>query len=652
MKIVRIFRLLYKGFLFVFLAFVIVLVGLYTHAYFSTPIRLNTISTYALYDKDSNLIYEGSNQNKWTALDDMSPYLIDAVLSVEDKNFYNHGGFDYFRIIKAMIKNIKNKKITEGASTISQQYIKNAYLEFDKTWNRKMKEAFMTLNLEVHYEKDEILDAYLNTINYGQGCYGIYEASKYYFNKLPKELTLEECLILAGIPKSPNNYNPVVNYEKAVKRAKIVALTMLNNDKITEDEYNNLFKEDIYIYANSNEEDLKTLMYYQEAVENELEKIPGITKEQIYSGNLNIYTTLDFEAQKTMEKEMHEHLKDENLQTAGVIVDPSTGAIRALIGGMDYNESQYNRALYSKRQVGSTMKPFLYYAALTNGMTSSSTFLSQYTTFNLAGGKTYSPKNYANIYGNKDITMAAAIAYSDNIYAVKTNLFLGTEELVNTAHKCGIEADLNEVASLALGTSEINLLDFAKGYTTFASGGYKRELYLIERVEDEDGNILYEQEKNSDFVLNPNYVYILNELLTSPTSSAFIDYNSPTAINIAAKLSQKYALKTGTTDTDYWVVGYNKDMLMVTWTGYDDNANLAVAVGGDAKNVWVDTMEALRDDDKDNWYQMPSNVVGMPLNAVEGTPTLDSNKVNMFYYLRGTEPDYDISVYEKKDAIT
>lgn len=635
----RFIRISAKIFIFLFLSFVILLIGLYTHAYFSKPIDLNTNSNYNLFDKDSNLVYESNMQKKRVSLKQMNPYLIDAVLSVEDKNFYHHSGFDFLRIIKAMINNIKNGKITEGASTISQQYIKYAYLEFDKTWSRKAKEALMTLNLEMHYEKDEILEAYLNAINYGQGCYGIYEASKYYFNKEPIDLSLEECIILAGIPKNPKNYNPVKSYDNAIKRAKIVALTMLNNNKITEEQYNNLFKEKIDIYAGNDEDTLKTLLYYEDATLEEMKKIPGITKSQIYSGELNVYTTLDLNAQKTLEKEMNTQLNDDKLQYAGVIVDPNTGAIRALIGGRDYNESQYNRALNSKRQVGSTMKPFLYYAALNNGMTSSSTFLSQYTTFNLDGGKTYSPKNYANIYGNKNITMAAAIAYSDNIYAVKTNLFLGTQELIKVAKLCGINEELKDVASLALGTSEINLLDFATGYTTLASGGYKKKLHIIERIEDKEGNLLYKNKEESDLVLNPNYVYILNELLTSPTSSAFIDYNNPTAINIASKLSQKYALKTGTTDTDYWVVGYNKNMLMVSWTGYDDNSNFQVSLSTGAKTIWVNTMEKLKDG-ADNWYEMPQNVVGIPLDAVDGTPTSNSAKVNMFYYLRGTEPDY------------
>lgn len=640
-------KILTKIGLFIFLSAVVIMIAFYTHAYLSEPIKLNTIGTYSLYDKNEELIYQGNTKSKWVSLENISPHLIQAVLSVEDKNFYNHGGFDYLRIIKAMAKNIKNGHITEGASTISQQYVKNAYLEFDQTWSRKIKEALMTLNLEVHYEKDEILEAYLNTINYGQGCYGIYDAAHYYFNKDPRELTLEECLILAGIPKSPSNYNPVNHYDNSIKRAKIVALTMYNNNLITKDEYEKLFQDKINIYAAYSENDLKTLMYYQEAVKKELEGIQGITDEQIYSGNLKVYTALDLDLQRAMEESIDNNISDDTIQNASIIINPKDGSVMALTGGRDYKLSQYNRALYSKRQVGSTMKPFLYYAALVNNMTSSSTFLSQETTFNLDGGSTYSPKNYGDVYANKEITMAAAIAYSDNIYAVKTNLFLGVDELIKTAKLCGINEELKPVASLALGTSEINLIDFATGYTTLASGGYKRNIHFVTKVEDENGNVLYEYEPDYDLVLNPNYVYILNELLTSPVKSAFIDYNVPTGINVASKLSKKYAVKTGTTDTDYWVVGYNPDILMVSWTGYDDNSGLALNTGLEAKNAWVETIESFVTEE-DSWYEMPDNVVGMPLSAVEGVPTSDTNKMNMFYYLRGSEPSYNIEVTKKE----
>ena len=188
--------------------------------------------------------------------------------------------------------------------------------------------------------------------------------------------------------------------------------------------------------------------------------------------------------QTNLENNILENKVDDEIQVASVVVDPNTGAIRALTGGMDYAKSQYNRAVDSKRQVGSTMKPFLYYAALENNMTMSSTFSSVPTTFNLSNGQNYSPQNADKLYADKEITMAAALALSDNIYAVKTNLFLGVDKMIEVAHRTGIQADLDEVASLPLGTSEINLIDFATGYTTFATGGYQKELYFIEKIED------------------------------------------------------------------------------------------------------------------------------------------------------------------------
>ena len=645
----HIFRKLYKITLFIFLSIIIIIIGLYSYAYFSKPIVLNSYHTFELYDKNNNIFYEGTNQNKWSKIDKISNNLKNAVVSVEDKNFYEHNGFDYLRIFKAFIKNIKNKMIVEGGSTISQQYIKNAFLDFNKTWSRKIKEALMTLNLEVHYSKDEILEAYLNTINYGLGNFGITNAASFYFNKKVSDLTLEESLILAGIPKNPSNYNPVSNYEKSIQRAKVVALSMLNNGYLTENEYNNLFKNKIDIYGKKDNNNLQMISYYEDAVYNELKNTLGFNEENINFGNLRIYTGLDLEVQKKLEEEIINNISDEKLQVASVIVTPETGEVLALTGGMNYNKSEYNRALKSKRQVGSTMKPFLYYGALDSGMTSSSTFLSQYTTFSLSNGKTYSPKNFANLYANKEITMSAAIAYSDNIYAVKTNLFLGVDKLIETAKICGIKEKLSNVTSLALGTSELNILDFTNGYNTFATGGYKRNIFFIKKIEDKNGNILYEHQYENNLVLNPNYVYILNEMLTSTTNSSFIDYNTPTALNIASKLKRKYAFKTGTTDTDYWAVGYNKDILMVIWTGYDDNSNIELKVGNEVKNIWANVVTHLQSDEKNSWYEMPNNVIGLPLDSISGKPTNDSSHMTMFYYIKGSEPEYNINSYKKEN---
>ncbi len=642
-KIIKLFIIL------IFLG-IIAIGGLYTYAYFSPKLDIKNANQFYIYDDKENLVYQGSGNNEWVSLNEISPNLINAVLSTEDKYFYKHHGFDYLRMAKAMYVNIKNKAIVQGASTISQQYIKNMYLDFDKTWQRKIEEAFLTLRLEVQYSKDEILEGYLNTINFGQGNYGIQNASQFYFNKDAIDLTLEEAIILAGIPKAPNRYNPVTDYNASIKRGKIIAKMMLDNEVVDKETYDKLFVDEIEIYGKKSENNLNMLMYYQDAVYKELESLDKIPDSLIESGGIKIYTTLNMGTQKTMEDNINKYLDNEKMQVASIIINPNTGGVMALTGGVDYAVSQYNRAISSKRQVGSAIKPFLYYSALENGMVSSSTFLSEPTTFMFSNNKSYSPANYNDKYANKNITMAAALAYSDNIYAVKTHLFLGEESLVNIAKRVGIKESLEALPSLALGTSEISMIDFARGYTTLASGGYKKDIYFIERIEDMKGNVLYENQHNDELVLNESYTYILNEMMTSTYNSSFIDYNTPTVMSVASKISSKYAIKTGSSGTDCWMVGYNPNILMMVWNGYDDNSSLEVKDGAISKNIWVDTINTI-DDDK-TWYKMPENVVGVPLDAITGEVTDKQESINVFYYVNGSEYNNQDTEYvfnEKKD---
>ena len=308
MKLIR--RLIKLGFFSCILVF-LGIIGIYFYAYSLPKLDIKNANQFYIYDDKDDIVYQGSGNNEWVSLDDISPYLIDAVISTEDKNFYKHHGFDYLRIAKAMYLNIKNKAIVQGASTISQQYTKNMYLDFDKTWKRKIEEALLTLRLEVHYDKDEILEGYLNTINFGQGNYGIENASQFYFNKSAKDLSLEEAIILAGIPKGPNYYNPVSNYDASIERGKIIAKMMLNNEKIDTDDYNELFTDNIEIYGKRNDEESKMIMYYQDAVYKELESLDEIPDSLIDSGGIKIYTSLNMETQKIMEESILNNIDKE-----------------------------------------------------------------------------------------------------------------------------------------------------------------------------------------------------------------------------------------------------------------------------------------------------------------------------------------------------
>lgn len=621
---------------FILFFFFLFLLFLYLYAYFKPKTIIRNANTYFVYDINNNLINTGSSSNNWVKLDDVSPYYIDALLSVEDKNFYKHNGFDYLRILKALLTNVSKKRIVEGASTISQQYIKNLYQDFDKTWKRKWSETLLTLNLEVHYSKDEILEGYINTINFGEGNIGIYNASHYYFNKEPKNLSLEESIILAGIPKSPSNYNPVSNYQNSIKRAKTVLLCMINNNKIDKKTADTLFKNDIEIYANKNTDRINTVMYYQDAVLEELKNDINISKEIIQRKGIKIYTNFNPEIQELLEKNIYNYMKNEEMQVASIIIDPSTGGVMSLVGGLDYAKSQFNRALHAKRQVGSTMKSFLYYTALANNLTSSSVFSNEETTFTMDNGKEYSPKNYGDKYANKDITMAAAIALSDNIYAVKTYMFLGGDKVIKETHNAGIKTKLKDVPSFPLGTNEITMIDYAQGYATLANEGRYNKLHFINKVEDSDGNILYEYKAPEKEVLNSNYVYILNEMLSNTTNEKFTDYTKPTALVIKNKLKEKYAIKTGSTDTDFWTIGYNKNKLMLVWTGNDDGSDVSISKSIYAKNIFADTINDVNPSN-DSWYKTPENVIALLLDPITGKEITDPNKGTLFYYLKGSE---------------
>ena len=637
---------------------VIFIAGIYLYAKMIPKLDINQTGSYYLYDQNAELFFQGNGTSEWAKLEEISPYVLDATITIEDKDFYSHHGFDVLRIIKAMYTNIISGSYKQGASTITQQYAKNLYLEFDKTWERKIKELWYTIQLETHYEKDEILEGYLNCINYGHGIYSIENASKFYFNKKASELTLAEASMLVGIPKSPSNYSPLVNLELAKERQLYILNTMLKEEVITKEEYDLAVGEELTFYGKKDKINLNTLMYYQDAVLDELESMDNIIETYLQKGGIKVYTTLDIAAQTSLEESIQENMKDnEEIQVSGIMMEPETGAVLALVGGRDYNKSEYNRAITSKRQVGSIMKPFLYYNALENGFTASTSFLSQQTSFTLGVDNVYSPQNYNNLYPNKAISMASAIAFSDNIYAIKTHLFLGESNLVDTAKRVGIKTELEPIASLPLGTVELTNLEITNAYATLANLGTKNEPYFIERIEDMEGNILYEHKNTSEVVLNKSLTFILNDLLKGTYDYNMVDYTYPTNISIASLLTHDYGIKSGSTDTDNWIIGFNQDIVTSVWIGYDDNKDLAESDFKYSKKIFANAVENYLKDKETNWYDIPENVVGVVVDPITGNLATDeSEHKKILYYIKGTEPSYTQEVFdeyeEKKEEIT
>ncbi len=616
--------------------------GSYLYVKMSPKLRINTANNLMLYDNKGEVFFQGSQSKEWVHLNDISDNVIKATINAEDKNFYKHHGFDFFRILKAGFINLKSGGNVQGASTITQQYAKNLFLTFDKTWKRKWDEMLYTMRIEANYSKDEILEGYLNTINYGHGKYGIENAAKFYFNKNAKDLDLAEASMLVGIPKAPSRFSPFNDLQAAKERQLIILNLMVKNEVISESERDKAYNENLVYVGKDNDEEVSSIMYYQDAVTEELENLKDIPDSFNDSNGLKIYTNLNISMQKKLENTINEVIPaDVNIETSVVMMNPSTGGIVALVGGKDYDKSSYNRAISSKRQVGSTMKPYLYYAALENGFTTSSAFTSEATTFTFENQEDYSPKNYNDKYGNKPISMGTAIAYSENIYAVKTHLFLGGDALINVARRVGITSKLEDVPSLPLGTNEISIIEMAAGYAAFANEGYKIEPHFIEKIEDGDGNLLYQAKNTKELVLNSSLTFILDNLLTATYDPDYIDYNYPTAISLSSKLKHKYALKSGTTSSDNWNIGFNKDIVCAVWAGYDDNQPLTTSDYKYAQNIWYNSVEFYEEGktDDETWYQKPKNVTAMFVEPISGRPANETDeKKKLMYFIKGTEP--------------
>ncbi|AWC30649.1 transglycosylase domain-containing protein [Bacillus cytotoxicus] len=613
--------------------------------------------TSIFYANDDTVMGQSNKMQKRynIPLEQISPYVKEATLSIEDQRFYNHHGFDTKRIIGAIIADIKAMAKVQGASTITQQYARNLYLDHDKTWKRKLLEAIYTIRLEVNYSKDRILEGYLNTIYYGHGAYGIEAAAQLYFNKAAKDLTLAEASMLAGIPKGPSLYSPYLKKERAKQRQSLILNEMVEQGYITKQQAEAAKKERLSLSSLDTKEVTEIAPYFQDAVQAALLHDVGLDEQTLQRGGLRIYTTLDPKLQSIAEQAVKDHIpKTTDIQTALVSMNPKTGEVAALVGGKDYKESQFNRAIQAARQPGSTFKPFLYYAALEKGFTPATRLKSEYTVFTLGDGVSkYQPKNYKGYYADDFVTMAQALAVSDNVYAVKTNLFLGTETLIKTAKQFGITSSLQDVPSLALGTSPVKPIEMVNAYSMFANGGKQVKPAFIRRVVDYEGNILYDAHLESKQVLDKNKAFVMEEMMTGMFNKKLSSYAAVTGQSLLPKLSRTYAGKSGSTETDSWMIGFTPQLVTGVWVGYDQPKPISnPAEQGYAKRIWADTMEKGLDGQPKKKLKQPSDVIALNINpengkiATKGCPTF----VKM-YFTKGTEPtEYCMDhVDDKKD---
>ncbi|MFA1822437.1 transglycosylase domain-containing protein [Virgibacillus oceani] len=618
--------------------------GIYVISFVLGPPSLANDQNTTYYSQNGNMIGEehGIEYRRWIDLEDISADAIQATIIVEDQHFYDHSGFDLKRIFSALLTDISTWSLKEGASTISQQYARNLYLTQEKTWVRKLKEAFFAIRLEMFYSKEEILEGYLNTIYYGHGAYGIESASNYFFDKSAAELTLAEAAMLAGVPRGPSYYSPLADQQRAKNRQKRI-LRLMNEDGAINDQ--NLFlasRENLIFNESEENGESKAGGYFQDEALKEAAAILELEVDEIRSGGYEIHTTLDETFQKQLQDEVEGTIQTESdIEVGSLSIDPSSGGILAMVGGRDYTESPFNRTFAAKRMPGSSFKPFLYYTALKNGYTANTMLMSQPTVFELEEEEVYQPSNFNGYYANDSITLAQAIALSDNVYAVKTNMYVGADKLVETARDFGFTSDLPAVPSLALGTAAVSVQEMVTGYGMLANGGREIDSYMIEKIVDRNGKTVFEREKNKgELVLDPQKVFILTHLLSGMFDSELDGYMAVTGSTIADHLTRLYAGKSGTTASDSWMIGYSPDLVTGVWIGYDDNRPMEQTQEHEyAKTIWANFMENAHANNAQEKFPTPPGLVAVPVDPQTGqraTPYCSQSRV--MYFEKGTEP--------------
>lgn len=609
------------------------------------------------YDNSGQVIGKWDTDNRhWTDIEKMAPSIKLATLAIEDRRFFRHHGFDFRRVVQSALVDMRSLSKAQGASTITMQYAKNLFLTNDKTWMRKVSEVFYTMRLEMNESKKDILEGYLNTIYYGHGAYGAEAAAQIYFNRHANDLSLAQSSMLAGIPNGPSLYSPLIHYDMAKKRQRIVLDTMVKSGFLTRKRADIAYRAPLNLVhgkqgAGSSAEKAP---YFQDAVRRELTERLHISRKMLASGGLKVYTTLDMDTQTSAEYWLKHTIPDHSkIQTALVALDPKNGGVVAMIGGRDYQESPYNRAISARRSPGSAFKPFLYYAALRNGFTPSTRLKSEPTAFAFDDGRSsYRPNNFGGYYADKPITMAQALALFDNVFAVKTHLAIGMNQLVSAARRAGISSPLAPIPSLALGSKPVSVLELARGYATFANQGGRIQPALITKVTDRRGHLLYEWKPEKKQVLNRQASFVLSQMMTGIFDRRLNGYTHVTGGPVADVLTHKIAAKTGSTATDSWMAGFTPDLVTAVWVGYDRNVTInASPDSGYAKTIWSHVMESALSGTPKNHFKPPKGVVQVSIDPKSGLRAGKGCEGRPTYFIKGTEPSAYCGEPKKKQPV-
>jgi penicillin-binding protein 1B len=606
----------------------------------------------------TNLFDRNREKRRLVRFVDIPKVLVNAVVSSEDKRFFQHAGFDPLRIIKSAFVDIKERRSAQGGSTLSQQLARLFWLDQKKTFRRKAAEALITMHLEQRLSKEEIFEYYANQVPLGwRGGFdirGFGEASKAYFGKDISQLTIPEAAMLAGLIQRPSVFNPFRNPDKAQTRRNWVLSQMRENGYITDQEYERAIETPLHVTPGENES--VEAPYFVDLVNKELEK--DFEDYDFQGDNFRIYTTLDLNLQRAaadavrigmaeVDQRLSRRKKTGDLpQVALVALDPNTGEVKALIGGRNYGLSQLNRAL-AKRQPGSSFKPFVYAAALNTALkggqqvlTPATMILDQPTTF-WFDDKPYSPNNFkSEFYGQ--VTLRQALAKSLNVPAVKLGEMVGYDTVETLAKSAGMNISLRPTPAIALGAYETTPLEVAGAYTIFADSGDAVKPNYLSLIRDRKGNILYEHKGSRHNVLDPRVSYLMTSLMEEVLRSG-------TGAGVRARgFNLPAAGKTGTSH-DGWFAGFTSKLICVVWVGYDDNRELNLEGAHSALPIWAEFMKRahqLREYRNVHGFSAPDGIVSVEIDPLSGqlaTPSCPTTRTEVF--IAGTQPIESCSLH-------
>jgi len=526
----------------------------------------------------SVLAQRGEMAGSNVALKDLPPYLPKAFIAIEDRRFYSHSGIDPYGIFRAAVTNLLRRGVSQGGSTLTQQLAKNLFLTQERTFARKLQEAELALWLERKYSKQEILELYLNRVYFGSGAYGVEAAAQRYFGKSAKNVTVAEAAMLAGLVKSPSRLAPNRNPEGAERRAQTVLAAMADAKFITQSQAQASIGHPAISVKPAG---AGTVNYVADWIGEVLDDLVGQIDQSIV-----VQTTIDPKLQSVAEAAVIDELAAKsvkfNVSQGALVAMSPDGAVRALVGGRNYSESQYNRAVTAKRQPGSAFKPFVYLTAVEAGLTPDT--MRQDAPLDVKGWK---PENYTHEYFGA-VTLTQALAMSLNTVAVRLGLEVGPKNVVRTAHRLGISSKLEPNASIALGTSEVSMLELVGAYAPFANGGLAVSPHVVTRIKTLEGKVLYtRQPEEANQVIDPRNVAMMNMMMEQ------------TLISGTAKKAEipgwQAAGKTGTSQDfrDAWFIGYTANLVTGVWLGNDDNSPTRKATGGGLPvEVWTRFMRA------------------------------------------------------------